>query len=79
MISVNILQIFRKHFVFILIMSECRLWMEESPFPGCCAYTLVLSQDTVPLLCGSDILKVCQKSDNLMFRFTVKVRCIAIL
>ncbi|XP_040899227.1 meiotic recombination protein REC114 [Toxotes jaculatrix] len=39
-------------------------------------YLLVLqgqeSLDTIPLLCGSDCLKVHQKSDNLMFRFTVK-------
>ncbi|XP_035855200.1 meiotic recombination protein REC114 isoform X3 [Sander lucioperca] len=30
------------------------------------------SLDTVPLLTGSDLLKVHQKSDNLMFRFSVK-------
>ncbi|XP_078114180.1 meiotic recombination protein REC114 [Sander vitreus] len=30
------------------------------------------SLDTVPLLMGSDLLKVHQKSDNLMFRFSVK-------
>ncbi|XP_044063663.1 meiotic recombination protein REC114 isoform X2 [Siniperca chuatsi] len=39
-------------------------------------YLLVLqgqeSLDTIPLLCGSDFLKVHQKSDNLMFRFTVE-------
>ncbi|XP_018522346.1 meiotic recombination protein REC114 [Lates calcarifer] len=39
-------------------------------------YLLVLqgqeSLDTIPLLGGSDLLKVHQKSDNLMFRFTVK-------
>ncbi|XP_037651562.1 meiotic recombination protein REC114 isoform X1 [Sebastes umbrosus] len=39
-------------------------------------YLLVLqgqeSLDTIPLLCGHDCLKVHQKSDNLMFRFTVK-------
>ncbi|XP_031704346.1 meiotic recombination protein REC114 isoform X1 [Anarrhichthys ocellatus] len=38
-------------------------------------YLLVLqgqdSLDTIPLLCGSDFLKVHQKSDNLMFRYTV--------
>lgn len=31
------------------------------------------SQDTIPLHCEADVLKVHQKSDNLMFRFTVKV------
>ncbi|XP_034735268.1 meiotic recombination protein REC114 isoform X3 [Etheostoma cragini] len=30
------------------------------------------SLDTIPLLSGSDLLKVHQKSDNLMFRFSVK-------
>ncbi|XP_070766771.1 meiotic recombination protein REC114 [Enoplosus armatus] len=39
-------------------------------------YLLVLqgqeSLDTIPLLCGSEFLKVHQKSDNLMFRFTVE-------
>ncbi|XP_059206099.1 meiotic recombination protein REC114 isoform X4 [Centropristis striata] len=39
-------------------------------------YLLVLqgeeSLDTIPLVHGSDFLKVHQKSDNLMFRFTVK-------
>ncbi|XP_032377982.1 meiotic recombination protein REC114 isoform X3 [Etheostoma spectabile] len=30
------------------------------------------SLDTIPLLNGSDLLKVHQKSDNLMFRFSVK-------
>ncbi|XP_027137484.1 meiotic recombination protein REC114 isoform X3 [Larimichthys crocea] len=39
-------------------------------------YLLVLQEqeslDTIPLLCGSDSVKVHQKSDNLMFRFTVK-------
>ncbi|XP_039983092.1 meiotic recombination protein REC114 isoform X4 [Xiphias gladius] len=39
-------------------------------------YLLVLqgeeSLDTIPLLCGSGSLKVHQKSDNLMFRFTVQ-------
>ncbi|XP_070825688.1 meiotic recombination protein REC114 [Chaetodon trifascialis] len=39
-------------------------------------YLLVLqgqqSLDTIPLLCGSDTLKAHQKSDNLMFQFTVK-------
>ncbi|XP_030581964.1 meiotic recombination protein REC114 isoform X2 [Archocentrus centrarchus] len=39
-------------------------------------YLLVLqgqeSLDTIPLLCGSDSLKVHQKSDNLRFRFIVK-------
>uniref|UniRef100_A0A3Q3F4B6 REC114 meiotic recombination protein n=1 Tax=Labrus bergylta TaxID=56723 RepID=A0A3Q3F4B6_9LABR len=39
-------------------------------------YLLVLqgqeSFDTIPLLCASDSCKVHQKSDNLMFRFTVK-------
>ncbi|KAM7014910.1 meiotic recombination protein REC114 [Tautogolabrus adspersus] len=39
-------------------------------------YLLVLqgqeSLDTIPLLCASDSRKVHQKSDNLMFRFTVK-------
>ncbi|XP_051235728.1 meiotic recombination protein REC114 [Dicentrarchus labrax] len=38
-------------------------------------YLLVLqgqkSLDTIPLLCGSDFLKVHQKSDNLMFQITV--------
>ncbi|XP_075933735.1 meiotic recombination protein REC114 [Anarhichas minor] len=38
-------------------------------------YLLVLqgqdSLDTIPLLCGSDFLKVHQKSDNLMLRYTV--------
>ncbi|XP_068586482.1 meiotic recombination protein REC114 isoform X2 [Cebidichthys violaceus] len=38
-------------------------------------YLLVLqgqdSLDTIPLLCGSDCLKVHQNSDNLMFRYTV--------
>ncbi|XP_045888886.1 meiotic recombination protein REC114 isoform X3 [Micropterus dolomieu] len=39
-------------------------------------YLLVLqgqeSLDTVPLLCGSDCLKIHHKSDNLMFRFSVE-------
>ncbi|XP_026150015.1 meiotic recombination protein REC114 [Mastacembelus armatus] len=39
-------------------------------------YLLVIqgqeSLDTVPLLCGSDCLKVHQKSDNLMLRLTLK-------
>ncbi|AWP01877.1 putative meiotic recombination protein REC114 isoform 2 [Scophthalmus maximus] len=39
-------------------------------------YMLVLqgqeSLDTIPLLCGSDFLRVHQKSDNLMFRVTVE-------
>ncbi|XP_042371910.1 meiotic recombination protein REC114 [Plectropomus leopardus] len=39
-------------------------------------YLLVMqgqeSLDTIPLHCGSDSLKVQQKSDNLMFRFTMK-------
>ncbi|XP_041642986.1 meiotic recombination protein REC114 isoform X2 [Cheilinus undulatus] len=39
-------------------------------------YLMVLqgkqSLDTIPLLCASDSLKVYQKSDNLMFQFTVK-------
>ncbi|XP_051800819.1 meiotic recombination protein REC114 [Acanthochromis polyacanthus] len=39
-------------------------------------YLLILqgqeSLDTIPLLCGSDSLKVHQKSDNLLFRFTVQ-------
>ncbi|XP_029311935.1 meiotic recombination protein REC114 isoform X2 [Cottoperca gobio] len=39
-------------------------------------YLLVLqgqeSLDTIPLLCGSEFLKVHQKSDNLMFRFSQK-------
>ncbi|XP_034535833.1 meiotic recombination protein REC114 isoform X2 [Notolabrus celidotus] len=30
------------------------------------------SLDTMPLLCASDSLKVHQRSDNLMFRFTVR-------
>ncbi|XP_068178293.1 meiotic recombination protein REC114 isoform X2 [Antennarius striatus] len=41
-----------------------------------CGYMLVLQGeeclDRIPLLWASDILKVFQKSDNLMFRFTVK-------
>ncbi|XP_058484631.1 meiotic recombination protein REC114 isoform X2 [Solea solea] len=39
-------------------------------------YLLVLqgqeSLDTIPLLCGSEFVKVHQKSDNLMFRITMK-------
>ncbi|XP_056227647.1 meiotic recombination protein REC114-like [Seriola aureovittata] len=39
-------------------------------------YLLILqgqeSLDTIPLLCGSDSLKVQQKSDNLMLQVTVK-------
>ncbi|XP_023130693.2 meiotic recombination protein REC114 [Amphiprion ocellaris] len=39
-------------------------------------YLLILqgqeSLDTIPLLCGSDSLKVHQKSDNLLVRFTVQ-------
>ncbi|CAG03159.1 unnamed protein product [Tetraodon nigroviridis] len=39
-------------------------------------YLLVLQGkeclDTIPLHCEPDVLKVHQKSDNLMFRFTVK-------
>lgn len=31
------------------------------------------SQDTIPLHCEADVLKVHQKSDNLIFRFTVTV------
>lgn len=31
------------------------------------------SQDTIPLHCEADVLKVHQKSDNLIFRLTVKV------
>lgn len=38
---------------------------------GLCS--LIFSQDTIPLLCGSDSIKVHQKSDNLMIRFIVKV------
>lgn len=33
------------------------------------------SQDSILLLCGSDTLKVHQRSDNLMFRFAPKVSC----
>lgn len=34
---------------------------------------LVFSQDTIPLFGESHFLKVQQKSDNLMFRFTLQV------
>ncbi|KAM7406404.1 hypothetical protein PAMP_000783 [Pampus punctatissimus] len=41
-----------------------------------CGYLMVFqgqeSLDTIPLHSGSDFLKVHQKTDNLMFRFTVK-------
>ena len=36
-------------------------------------YSLFFSQDTIPLVSGSDGLKVHQKCDNLMFRSTAKV------
>lgn len=31
------------------------------------------SEDTIPLHCEAEVLKVHQKSDNLIFRLTVKV------
>lgn len=42
---------------------------------------LFFFKDTIPLYCEASVLKVHQKSDNLMLRFTVKVsylsKCIA--
>lgn len=45
---------------FVLLLLTLLLWS--------------FSQDTIPLHCEADVLKVHQKSDNLIFRFTVKVK-----
>lgn len=63
-------------FLFFYVIHELMQLTGKKIFPVLAAediYSLVFSQDTVPLLTGSDLLKVHQKSDNLMFRFSVKV------